>query len=82
MTKNKTIKQAYSDYLESEIVDDTYKNILNRYEAILNEIETLLPEDKKHLTRNLDDVEGEIVAYESEKAFEAGFKCNKVLRIA
>lgn len=73
MNKNETIKQAYSDYLESEMNDNTYKNIVNRYIAILDEIETLLPEDKKNLTRDLDDVEGELVACESEKAFEAGF---------
>ncbi len=72
---NKTIKQAYSDYLESGIItDDTYNNIFNRYKAILDEIESLLPKDKKHLTRDLDNAEGELLACESEKAFEAGFE--------
>lgn len=74
MIKNKAIKQAYSDYLESEMNDNAYENILNRYKAILDKIESLLPGDKKNLIRLLDEAEGEIVAYESEKAFEAGFK--------
>lgn len=74
MIKNKAIKQAYSDYLESEMNDNAYENILNRYKAIMDEIESLLPGDKKNLIRLLDEVEGEIVAYESEKAFEVGFK--------